>query len=189
MTGISVSTRVVALAIVASLATIAAPASAKSANHVPSGPAAQAIVRWFTTDRSLGCRDKQENDSVCSIGYNVGSDGEFHVYYGDSTGGGPQADAIVFVSYCSDPQAVGPYLPGGGNAPPGFDQVYVYFHRDGGNYRFIKSFPEVIGGISAEGMTVRFLPGKATISTVISRQPRLERGNYTVTLDPSPTGR
>ena len=28
----------------------------------PSGPAAQTILQWFTTDRSLGCYNQQEND-------------------------------------------------------------------------------------------------------------------------------
>jgi hypothetical protein len=94
--------RVVALAIVASLATISAPASAKPAVNMPSGPAAQAILRWFTSDRSLGCNDQQGNDSACTVGVNWP---EFEVYYGDSTGGGPQADALAFVYY-------GPF-PGG----------------------------------------------------------------------------
>lgn len=53
---------VVALAIVASLVTISVPANAKPAVDMPSGPAAQAILRWFTTDRSLGCSDQQGNE-------------------------------------------------------------------------------------------------------------------------------
>src|ERR1700677_1760021 len=87
--------RVVALAIVASLATISAPASANAAVNMPSGPAAQAILQWFTTDRSLGCSNQQ-----CAL---IDNSASFEVYYGDLSGGGPKADALAFVYY-------GPYL-------------------------------------------------------------------------------
>jgi hypothetical protein len=144
----------------------------------PSGPAAQAILRWFTTDRSLGCSDQQENDSACVVGFNLG---DFLVYYGDSTGGGPQADAVAFVYYSQDPS-------GGGNASY---LAVAYFHRDGGDYRFIKTFPDVFGTGPVKGTTVQFLPGKARFSMVVLRgsDPRCcptGRASYTVTLNPAP---
>jgi hypothetical protein len=145
----------------------------------PSGPAAQAILRWFTTDRSLGCLDQQGKDSACTVGNALGF--EF-VYYGDSTGGGPQADALAFVYYSDG---------GGGN---GTHLVVAYFHRDGSNYRFIKTFPD-IGDFAitpkslVKGTSVRFLPGKARFSMIVSRDRDAAccptgRANYTVTLNP-----
>jgi PAN domain len=153
-------------------------ASAKPADSMPSGPAAQVILQWFTTDRSLGCNDQQGNDSACTVGVNWP---EFAVYYGDSTGGGPQADALAFVYY-------GPF-PGGNM----MSLAVAYFHRDGGNYRFIKTFPNVLGTGPIKGTTVRFLPGKANFSMAVlqgddSRCCPTGRANYTVTLNPtSPT--
>ena len=168
-------TRIVALAIVASLATISAPASAKPADSMPSGPAAQAILQWFTTDRSLGCSDQQGNDLACTVGVNWP---EFEVYYGDSTGGGPQADALAFIDY-------GPY-PGGNMV----SLSVAYFHSDGGNYRFIKTFPNVLGDGPIKGTTVRFLPGKANFSMTVLQGDDLRccptgRASYTVTLNPT----
>lgn len=140
----------------------AAPAS-------PSGPAAQAILRWFTTDRSLGCAPctVEDNGSV------------FEVYYGDSTGGGPQADALAFVRYWQDPSDKLSFF------------AVAYFHRDSGNYRFIKTFPDVFGMGPVKGTTVRFLPGKAIFSRVVPQgdDPRCcptGRANHTVTLNPAP---
>jgi hypothetical protein len=143
----------------------------------PSGPAAQAILRWFTTDRSLGCSDQQGNDSGCAVGFNTA---EFEVYYGDSTGDGLQADALAFVRYWQDPSDKLSFF------------AVAYFHRDGGNYRFIKTFPDVFGMGAVKGTTVRFLPGKARFSRVVPRgdDPRCcptGRANYTVTLNPAPS--
>jgi hypothetical protein len=140
----------------------------------PSGPAAQAILRWFTTDRSLGCANQQENDP-CTVKDNWP---KFEVYYGDSTGGGPRADVLAFVYY-------GP-LPGGNMMRVNL----AYFHRDGGDYRFIKTFPDVAGWGSVKGTTVRFLPGKARFTRAVKQadDPRCcatGRANYTVTLNPA----
>jgi hypothetical protein len=145
----------------------------------PSGPAAQAILRWFTTDRSLGCEGQQENDSACTVGSNMAGS---EVFYGDSTGDGPQADALAFVYYWDG---------AGGN---GTHLVVAYFHRDGSNYRFIKTFPD-IGDFAktpkslVKGTTVRFLPGKARFSMVVlgGRDAACcptGRANYTITLNP-----
>ena len=175
--------RVVALAIVASLATISALASVKPAVNMPSGPAAQAILQWFTTDRSLGCSNQQGNESACTIGYNM-KYGSVTVYYGDLTGDGPQADALAFVYYDQDL---------GGN---GTTFAIAYFHRDGDNYRFIKTFPDVTGDWQStpdalvKGTTVQFLPGKARFSMVVSRDTDAAccptgRASYTVTLNPA----
>ena len=137
----------------------------------PSGPAAQAILRWFTTDRSLGC-----GDDACTVKDNGPV---FEVYYGDSTGGGPQADVLAFVYY-------NPF--GGGNA---MDVNLAYFHRDGSNYRFIKTFPDAAGWESVKGTTVRFLPGKAKFTRAVKKADdphccATGRANYTVTLNPAP---
>jgi hypothetical protein len=172
--------RVVALAVVAVLTAIGAPGSTQ-AGTMPAGSAAQSILQWFTTDRSLGCFNQQENESACTIGYNM-KYGGVSVYYGDSTGDGPQADALAFVYYDQDL---------GGN---GTTFAIAYFHRDGGNYRFIKTFPDVTGDGPAitpaalvKGTTVQFLPGKATFSMVVSRNTDAAccptgRANYTVPL-------
>jgi hypothetical protein len=135
----------------------------------PSGPAAQAILRWFTTDRSLGC-------APCTVEDNGPV---FEVYYGDSTGGGPQADVLAFVYY-------NPF--GGGNA---MDVNLAYFHRDGSNYRFIKTFPDAAGWESVKGTTVRFLPSKARFTRAVKKADdphccATGRANYTVTLNPAP---
>src|SRR5271156_771339 len=117
------------------LALIVISSRLRAAEAAPTpSPAAQAILQWFTTDRSLGCSNQQENASACTIGYNA-QYGGFEVHYGDSTGDGPQADALAFVYYSQDPS-------GGGN---GSYLAIAYFHRDGGNYRFIKAFPDVVG--------------------------------------------
>ena len=181
--GRSSTSRIAALAIVAGLAAISAPGIAQT-TPTPSGPAAQAIGRWFTTDRSLGCSNQQGNDSACTIGFNA-KYGGFSVYYGDSTGGGPQADALAFVYYSQDPS-------GGGN---GSYLAIAYFHRDGGNYRFIKTFPDVVGDqpqitpkVLVKGTTIQFLPGKARFSMVVSRDGDAGccptgHADYTLTLD------
>ena len=165
--------RVVALAIVVSLATISLPASAKPAVNMPPGPAAQAILQWFTTDRSLGCSNQQ-----CAL---IDSSASFEVYYGDLSGGGPKADALAFVCY-------GPYLTDGGNAVA---LAAAYFHRDGGSYRFVKTFTDSFGssditGTDVKFLRVQFLPGKASITAegVGGNGPRL--ADYTVTLNPAP---
>jgi hypothetical protein len=131
---------------------------------MPAGPIAQAISQWFTTDRSLGCFNQQENESACTIGYNM-KYGEVSVYYGDSAGDGLQADALAFVYYDQ-------YQ--GGNE---ITFAIAYFHRDGGKYRFIKAFPDITGDGPAitpqslvKGTTVQFLPGKATFSMVVSAE-------------------
>jgi len=147
----------------------------ETAPRPPSGPAAQAILRWFTTDRSLGCANQQENDP-CTVKDNGPV---FEVYYGDSTGGGPQADVLAFVYY-------NPF--GGGNA---MDVNLAYFHRDGSNYRFIKTFPDAAGWESVKGTTVRFLPGKARFTRAVKKADdphccATGRANYTVALNPAP---
>jgi hypothetical protein len=150
-------------------------AGAKPADSMPSGPAAQAILQWFTTDRSLGC-----SDSACTL---IDSSASFEVYYGDLSGGGPKADALAFVYY-------GPYLIDGGNAVA---LAAAYFHRDGGSYRFVKTFTDSFGSRDITGTDVRFLrvqflPGKASITAagLGGNGPRL--ADYTVTLNPtSPT--
>jgi hypothetical protein len=159
-------------------------ASAKPTNSMPSGPAAQAILRWFTTDRSLGCSDQQLNDSACTIGLNM-LYGGVTVYYGDSTGDGPQADALAFLYYDQGPTQNGTNL------------AIAYFHRDGGNYRFIKTFPDITGDMMqstpdeiVKGATVQFLPGRARFSMVVHRDTDAlccptGRANYTVTLNPT----
>ena len=159
-------------------------ASAKPTNSMPSGPAAQAILRWFTTDRSLGCSDQQLDNSACTIGLNM-LYGGVTVYYGNSTGDGPQADALAFLYYDQDPTQNGTNL------------AIAYFHRDGGNYRFIKTFPDITGDMMqstpddiVKGATVQFLPGKARFSMVVHRDTDAlccptGRANYTVTLNPA----
>ncbi len=127
-------------------------------------------MRWFTTDRSLGCNDPctvEDNGPV------------FEVYYGDSTGGGPQADVLAFVYY-------GPFP--GGNA---MDANLAYFHRDSGDYRFIKTFPDVAGRGSVKGTTVLFLPGKARFTRAVKQADDSHccasgRASYTITLNPAP---
>src|SRR5271156_961692 len=84
------------------LIVISSPLRAAEAAPTPSGPAAQAILQWFMTDRSLGCLDQQERESPCAVGFNAHY-GRFEVHYGDSTGDGPQADAVAFVYYSQDP--------------------------------------------------------------------------------------
>jgi len=159
---------------------ISSPLRAAEAAPTPSGPAAQAILQWFTTDRSLGCFDQQGRDSVCAAGFNGAN---FEVYYGDSTGDGPQADALTFVYYSGDPTGNGIAL------------ATAYFHRDGSNYRFMKTFPDVFGEGPVKGTTVRFLPGKARFSMAVLRanDPHCcptGRASYTVTLNAAPgTGR
>jgi hypothetical protein len=165
---------------------MSSPLRAAKAAPKPSGPAAQAILRWFTTDRSLGCSNQKGGDSTCTVAYNA-QYGGFEVYYGDSSGGGPQSDALAFVYYNQDQS--------GGN---GTYLTVAYFHRDGGNYRFIKTFPEAAGDqpqitpqFLVKGTTVQFLPGKASFSMVVSRDRDpaccpTGRGNYTVKLNPAP---
>ena len=159
-------------------------ASQETAPTPPSGPAAQAILQWFTTDRSLGCMNQQGKDSACAVGLNM-QYGGVDVYYGDSTGDGPQADALAFVYYDGDPTANGTNL------------AIAYFHRDGGNYRFIKTFPGITGDLMqstpdviVKGRTVRFLPGEARFSMVVHRDTDAlccptGRANYTITLNPA----
>jgi hypothetical protein len=57
-------------------------------------PAAQAILRWFTTDHSLGCFDQRKRESACAVEFNAAG---FEVYYGDSTSDGLQGDVLAFI--------------------------------------------------------------------------------------------
>jgi hypothetical protein len=153
---------------------IGSPLRAAEAAPTPSGPAAQAILRWFT-DRSLGCYIEHENEP-CTVKDNSP---KFEVYYGDSTGGGPQADVLAFVYY---------FVTSEGKL---FGRNLAYFHRRGGEYRFIKTFPDVAGWGSVKGTTVRFLPGKASFTRQVKQEddPRCcatGRATYTVTLNPAP---
>ena len=146
--------RVVALAIVASLATISVPVSANPTVNMPSGPAAQAILRWFTTDRSLGC-----SDSACTL---IDSSASFEVYYGDLSGGGPKADALAFVSY-------GPYLlvfrPVGAfmgegrviafRVPEGLEGRHLHAVGLDGIERPVSTMPDVGSGRGKEALGVR----------------------------------
>jgi hypothetical protein len=75
------------------------------------------------------------------------------------------------------------------------------FHRDGGNYRFINTFPDVVGDqpqitpkFLVKGTTVQFLPGKARFSMAVlgPNDPACcptGRASYTVTLNPAPGAR
>lgn len=170
--------RIIALAIVAVLATVSAPGRAQH-GATPSGPAAQAISQWFTTDRSLGCLDRQGRDSACTVGdRTVG----FEIYYGASTSGDPQADALAFVHYANDPTAAN-----------GISWVVAYFHREGAAYRFIKTFPDADGAGLVKGTIVQFLPGKARFSMMVPRKGDAHccptgRANYTVTLNDTAPG-
>lgn len=148
--------RVIALVIVAVLASIGSERVGAQSGTTPSGPAAQAILQWFTTDRSLGCFDRQERDAPCATGDRFV---RFEVYYGDSTNGGPQTDALAFAYYQNDPSAAN-----------GVNLAVAYFQRDGANYRFIKTFTDVVGQELVKGTTVQFLPGKATLSMMVPKK-------------------
>jgi hypothetical protein len=118
----------------------------ETASKPPSGPAAQAILRWFTTDRSLGC------DDPCTVEDNGPM---FEVYYGDSTGGGPQADVLAFVYYWLVPEG------------KMMGSAVAYFHREGGDYRFIKT---LIADKAAPATRKQFMDLTAAIHTALRKR-------------------
>jgi hypothetical protein len=159
-----------ALAIATVLATASAPSRAQAADpSMPTGPAAQAVLHWFKTDHSLACYN------FCNVADNEAG---FAVYYGDSTGAGPKADALVFITYLVSPP---------GNLVGG---AVGYFHREGGAYHFVSDFPRAQGLGLVSGTTVQFLSGKAKFSLVVRRATdplccATGRASYTVTLNPA----
>lgn len=117
-------------ALAATLA-LATPTAALAA--LPQGPAAGAVTRWFTTDRSLNCYDRQGNDSGCTLG----PDAQVFVRYAPSG-----ATAVAFATYVNDPT---------GNA----EQFAVAIFRKGPDgWRFVRNVPG-LAGKSASDVTFR----------------------------------
>lgn len=133
------------LAILAALLALAAPAAALAEN-VPQGPAAPAVKKWFITDRSPNCYDRQGNDSGCELGlYN-----NVFVRYA------PAGDtAVAFATYLNDPT---------GNA----EQFAVAVFRKGPEgWRFARNVP----GLSGKSATnVVFRGDKVGFDTEVWRK-------------------
>lgn len=133
------------LAMLAAVLALATPVAAL-AESVPQGPAAVAVKKWFTTDRSLNCYDRQGNDSGCELGL----DANVFVKYA------PAGDAAVaFATYVNDPT---------GNA----EQFAVaVFRKDSSGWRFVRNVPG-LGGKSATN--VAFLGDKVGFDTEVWRK-------------------
>lgn len=116
-----------------------------SAGGVPQGPAAGAVRKWFTSDRSLSCYDLKGNDSPCSFGPDTGIDVKY----------APSGDeAVAFATYINDPT---------GNAQ---QFAVAVFRKEGGGWRFVRNAERVLG---QEPSNVAFRGGKVEFDTATLR--------------------
>lgn len=115
------------------------------AGGVPQGPAADAVKRWFTTDRSLACYDRKGNDAPCRFGL----DTNIEVKYAPSGD-----DAVAFGTYINDPT---------GNAQ---QFAVAAFRKDGGRWRFVRTADRVLG---QDASNVAFKGGKVEFDTTTMR--------------------
>ena len=120
---------------------LSVPASAAG----PEGPAAGAVRKWFTTDRSLACYDREGNDAPCSFGL----DTNVNVQYAPAGG-----EAVAFASYINDPT---------GNAQ---QTAIAIFRKDQGDWRFVRNVPDVRG---LSPSNVSFRSGKVEFDTAVLR--------------------
>ncbi len=130
----------------------ALPASA--ADSRPIGPAASAVMKWFGTDRTLGCVTPEGKDVTCGPPNGPG----FTVSYGNADGGPGAPDAFVIVTFLTDPT---------GNAQ---STAAAAFHQEGATFRFIRRYPDFRGSGLVPGTHVRFGGGKASM-TVVTMKP------------------
>jgi hypothetical protein len=115
------------------------------AGSAPQGPAAGAVRKWFTTDRSLNCYDRKGNDSGCRFN----SDADVEVKYAPSGD-----EAVAFATYINDPT---------GNAQ---QFAVAVFRKDGGGWRFVRNADRVLG---QEPSNVAFRGGKVEFDTATMR--------------------
>lgn len=115
------------------------------AGGVPQGPAAGAVKKWFTTDRSLNCYDRKGNDSGCRFGL----DTNVLVKYAPSGD-----EAVAFATYINDPT---------GNAQ---QFAVAVFRKEGGDWRFVRNADRVLG---QEPSNIAFRGGKVEFDTATLR--------------------
>lgn len=115
------------------------------ASGVPQGPAAIAVRKWFTTDRSLACYDRKGNDSPCRFDL----DTNIEVSYAPSG-----EEAVAFATYINDPT---------GNAQ---QFAVAVFRKDGGRWRFVRTADRVLG---QEPSNIAFRGGKVEFDTATLR--------------------
>lgn len=115
------------------------------AGGVPQGPAAGAVKKWFTTDRSLACYDRKGNDAPCRFGL----DTNIVVRYAPSGD-----EAVAFATYINDPT---------GNAQ---QFAVAVFRNEGGRWRFVRNADRVLG---QEPTNVAFRSGKVEFDTATMR--------------------
>lgn len=115
------------------------------AGGVPQGPAAGAVKKWFTTDRSLNCYDRQGNDSGCRFDLST----NIVVKYAPSGD-----EAVAFATYINDPT---------GNAQ---QFAVASFRKEGGGWRFGRNADRVLG---QEPSNVAFKDGKVEFDTATLR--------------------
>jgi len=115
------------------------------AGGTPQGPAAGAVKKWFTTDRSLNCYDRQGNDSGCRFGL----DTNVEVKYAPSGD-----EAVAFATYINDPT---------GNAQ---QFAVAVFRKEGGSWRFVRNADRVLG---QDPSNIAFKGGKVEFDTATLR--------------------
>lgn len=110
------------------------------------GPAASAVKRWFTTDRSLNCFDRQGNPSGCRL------DEDSHVTVSYAPSG---SIAVAFATYVNDPT---------GNAEMFAAAV---FRKEQDGWRFVRTVPNLSG---KSATNVAFTPGGVSFDTEVWRK-------------------
>jgi hypothetical protein len=112
--------------------TLAMPSMAMADSDL-TGPAAKTVAKWFTTDRSLNCYDRQGNESGCRLD----PDSNVFVKYA------PAGDtAVAFATYVNDPT---------GNAEM---FAVAVFRKAGDGWRFVRNVPG-LGGRLAKNVAFR----------------------------------
>ncbi len=111
-----------------------------------SGPAGGAVRKWFTTDRSLNCYDRQGNPSGCRL------DADSHVSVSYAPSG---STAVAFATYVNDPN---------GNAEMFAAAV---FRKEQDGWRFLRTLPSLSGKSASN---VSFKPGGVSFDTEVWRK-------------------
>ncbi|MBB3174020.1 hypothetical protein FHR90_001852 [Endobacter medicaginis] len=137
-------------------ALLAIPAAPAHADDTPglTGPAAGYVQHMLTDGELIRCYDRAGHDINCQMKlHSVWP----HLFYGDANGHGPNSDVLAITFYNNDPTGDAQMLS------------VAYFRRDGGRYRYVRSFPKVFMGDIAPGTSVVFRDGHVSFTGLTLR--------------------
>ncbi|MBB3172875.1 hypothetical protein FHR90_000689 [Endobacter medicaginis] len=136
-----------------SLAVMTGPARAGTPPGL-TGPAAAAVMQALTNGTVMHCTNPDGHDVACQAKHNSLTP---NLFYGDANGHGPNSDVLVITFYQGDPT---------GSA---MDVAVAYFRRDGGRYRYVRTFHNVFMGDIAPGTRVVFRAGHVSFTGLTLR--------------------